>query len=103
MVSRFQRSMPVDLTQRASVASRSLRLRIPEQGRVERRQRQLALIAALGEHQGLRRAAIALGLTQPAATKLLREIENTLGARFSAKIDPALMLPTFQGMVLVKA
>ena len=44
------------------------------------RLRQLALVAALAERHSLRQAAAELAMTQPAATKLLRELESTLGA-----------------------
>ena len=38
--------------------------------------RQLALLVRLDEERNLARAATAAGLTQPAASKLLRQIEN---------------------------
>ena len=43
------------------------------------RMRQVALMLAIDEHQTLRAAASHLGLTQPAATKMLHELENALG------------------------
>lgn len=43
------------------------------------RMRQVALIVAIDEHRTLRAAAAALGLTQPAATKMLHELESALG------------------------
>jgi DNA-binding transcriptional LysR family regulator len=45
------------------------------------RTRQLLLVALVGREQQLGRAAEAMGLTQPAATRLLRQAEDTLGAR----------------------
>ena len=48
------------------------------QGRV--RGRHLALVVALDTHRSLRRAAAEIALTQPAATKLLRDLEDALGA-----------------------
>jgi DNA-binding transcriptional LysR family regulator len=43
------------------------------------RMRQVALILAVDELRTLRAAAAQLGLTQPAATKMLHELENALG------------------------
>ncbi|MEG0937764.1 MAG: LysR family transcriptional regulator [Comamonas sp.] len=43
------------------------------------RMRQVALMLAIEERQTLRAAAAVLGLTQPAATKMLHELENALG------------------------
>ena len=43
------------------------------------RMRQVALMLAIDEHQTLRAAATQLGLTQPAATKMLHELEDALG------------------------
>ena len=41
--------------------------------------RQLALIVALAERRSLRRAASDVAVTQPAATKLLRDLEDAVG------------------------
>jgi DNA-binding transcriptional LysR family regulator len=38
------------------------------------RMRQVALLLAIGEHGTLRAAATELGMTQPAATKMLHEL-----------------------------
>ena len=43
------------------------------------RMRQLALLLAVGERGTLREAANRLGMTQPAATKMIHELETTLG------------------------
>ncbi|MEG0053476.1 MAG: LysR family transcriptional regulator [Comamonas sp.] len=43
------------------------------------RMRQVALMLAIEERQTLRAAAAELGLTQPAATKMLHELEDALG------------------------
>lgn len=43
------------------------------------RMRQLALLLAVGEDGTLRQAAARLGMTQPAATKMVHELETTLG------------------------
>jgi len=44
------------------------------------RARHLALVVALDTHRSLRRAAAEIALTQPAATKLLHDLEDALGA-----------------------
>jgi DNA-binding transcriptional LysR family regulator len=43
------------------------------------RTRQLLLVAHLGREGHLGRAAVAMGISQPAATRLLQEMEDTLG------------------------
>jgi len=43
------------------------------------RMRQIALVLAIEERQTLRAAAAQLGLSQPAATKMLHELEDALG------------------------
>lgn len=43
------------------------------------RMRQVALLLAIGRHGTLRAAATELGMTQPAATKMLQELEGALG------------------------
>lgn len=45
------------------------------------RLRQVALLLAVRQHGTLRAAAAVLGMTQPAATKMLRELESALGSR----------------------
>ena len=42
--------------------------------------RQIALVVALETHRSLRKAADAIAITQPAATRLLRDLERALGA-----------------------
>src|SRR6187399_1606311 len=44
------------------------------------RARHLALVVALDTHRSLRKAAAEIALTQPAATKLLHDLEDALGA-----------------------
>ena len=41
--------------------------------------RQLALVVAIAEHRSLRRAAADIAVTQPAATRMLAELEDALG------------------------
>ncbi len=43
--------------------------------------RQMRVVDAIATHRSLQRAAAALGLTQPALTKTLQELEDMLGAR----------------------
>lgn len=45
------------------------------------RMRQVALMLAVGEHGTLRKASAELGMTQPAATKMIQELESALGQR----------------------
>ena len=50
------------------------------------RMRQVALILAIGEHGTLRKASSELGMTQPAATKMIQELESALGQRLFERI-----------------
>jgi DNA-binding transcriptional LysR family regulator len=56
--------------------------------------RQLALLVALAEHRSLRRAAAEIAVSQPAATKLLHDLEDVLGVplfdRHSWGMEPTL-------------
>lgn len=56
------------------------------------RMRQVALLLAVGEHHTLRAAAAQLGLTQPAATKMLQELEGALGHPLFDRIGRGLQL-----------
>lgn len=53
----------------------------PHSSRVENRlrMRQIALMLAIDEHRTLRAAAAALNMTQPAATRMLKELEEAFG------------------------
>ncbi len=70
------------------------------------RMRQVALILAIGEHGTLRKASAELGMTQPAATKMIQELESALGQRLfervgrGQKLSPAgeSVLRYFRGM-----
>ena len=70
------------------------------------RMRQVALILAIGEHGTLRRASSELGMTQPAATKMIQELELSLGQQLferegrGQKLTPAgrSVLAYFQGL-----
>jgi molybdate transport repressor ModE-like protein len=50
------------------------------------RMRQVALILAIGEHGTLRKASAELGMTQPAATKMIQELESALGQRLFERV-----------------
>ncbi|HEX4883409.1 MAG TPA: LysR family transcriptional regulator [Casimicrobiaceae bacterium] len=63
--------------------------------------RQLALLVALAERRSLRRAAADLAMTQPAATKLLRDVEDAFGHVLFVR-HPWGMEPTAYGETLVR-
>ena len=63
--------------------------------------RQLALVVALDERRSLRQAAADLAMTQPAATKLLRDLEDAVGHPLFAR-HPWGMSPTPYGTTLVR-
>ena len=58
------------------------------------RMRQIALILAIEDERTLRAAASQLGLTQPAATKMLHELEDALGQRLFDRVGRGLKLNT---------
>jgi DNA-binding transcriptional LysR family regulator len=58
--------------------------------------RQLALLAALGEHRNLHRAAQAVHLAQPSATKLVHDLEQLFGVPLFER-QPRGMTPTEMG------
>ncbi|MCL4762745.1 MAG: LysR family transcriptional regulator, partial [Burkholderiales bacterium] len=63
--------------------------------------RQLALIVALTERRSLRQAASDVAITQPAATKLLHELEEALGVPLFTRHTWG-MAPTLYGEALVR-
>lgn len=63
--------------------------------------RQLALVVALDERRSLRQAASALAMTQPAATKQLRDLEGAFGYRLFERHAWG-MAPTRYGATLVR-
>lgn len=65
------------------------------------RTRQLLLLEALGREHNLGRAAAALGMSQPAATKLLQQAEDALGVRLFTRLARG-MEPTPTGEVLIR-
>ena len=48
--------------------------------------RQVALVLAVGEHGTLRKASAQLGMSQPAATKMIQELEISLGQRLFERV-----------------
>ena len=62
--------------------------------------RQIALLNALGEFRNLRRAAAAMHTTQPAASLLLQQLEERLGAKLFERL-PRGMEPTLYGEVMI--
>jgi DNA-binding transcriptional LysR family regulator len=65
------------------------------------RTRQLLLVARLGHERHLGRAAAALGVSQPAATKLLQQMEAALDTRLFERHARG-MQPTAAGEVLIR-
>lgn len=63
--------------------------------------RQLALLVHLDEEGTLARAAAVAGLTQPAASKMLRQVENTLDVKLFER-NARGMAPTCYGEILVR-
>jgi DNA-binding transcriptional LysR family regulator len=65
------------------------------------RGRQLALVVALDEARSLHRAAHAIATTQPAATKMLREIEEMFGVPLYERL-PRGLEPTEYGQLVAQ-
>lgn len=65
------------------------------------RTRQLLLLEALGRERNLGRAAAALGMSQPAATRLLQQAEEAVGVPLFTRLARG-MEPTPSGEVLVR-
>ncbi|WP_225032839.1 LysR family transcriptional regulator [Paraburkholderia sp. XV] len=63
--------------------------------------RQLLLLVALDEEGNIHRAADALSMSQPAASKLLRELEEMLDAPLFERM-PRGMRPTLYGEVMIR-
>ena len=63
--------------------------------------RQIALVNALAEHRNLRKAAVSMHTTQPAASLLLQQLEERLGVPLFERL-PRGMEPTAFGEVLIR-
>jgi len=65
------------------------------------RPRQLLLLARLDAHRHLGRAAEAMNISQPAATKLLQQLEDSLGEKLFERLARG-MEPTPYGEILIR-
>jgi DNA-binding transcriptional LysR family regulator len=65
------------------------------------RPRQLLLLARLDTHRHLGRAAEAMNISQPAATKLLQQLEDSLGEKLFERLARG-MEPTPYGEILIR-
>ncbi len=63
--------------------------------------RQLALLVALAERRSLRQAAADIAVSQPAATKLLHDLEDALGVRLFERASWG-MEPTLFGETMIR-
>ncbi|HWP19087.1 MAG TPA: LysR substrate-binding domain-containing protein [Burkholderiaceae bacterium] len=63
--------------------------------------RQLLLLLALEEEGNIHRAAQVLNMTQPAASKLLKDLEDTLGVELFQRL-PRGMRPTWYGEAMIR-
>jgi DNA-binding transcriptional LysR family regulator len=86
------------MLQKVSIAAER---RVNPVARFHLKTRQLAFLIHLDEKRCMARAAEALGLSQPAASKLLRQVEETLGVQLFER-QPRGMSPTGYGEILVR-
>ena len=63
--------------------------------------RQLLLLIALDDHRNIHRAAAELNMTQPAASKQLKDLEDMLDARLFERL-PRGMEPTLYGETMIR-
>ena len=63
--------------------------------------RQLLLLLAMEEEGNIHRAAQALNMTQPAASKLLKDLEDALGVALFERL-PRGMRPTWYGETMIR-
>lgn len=63
--------------------------------------RQLLLLVALSEEGNIHRAAQVLNMTQPAASKLLKDLEDVLGVQLFERL-PRGMRPTWYGDTMIR-
>ena len=75
--------------------------RVKPVSRFHLKTRQLILLVHLDDERCLARAAEAAGLTQPAASKLLRQIESVLDVKLFER-HPRGMMPTCYGEILLR-
>lgn len=63
--------------------------------------RQLLLLVGLDEERNIHRTAEVLGMTQPAASKLLKDLEDMLGVSLFERL-PRGMKPTWYGEIMIR-
>lgn len=63
--------------------------------------RQLLLLVGLDEERNIHKTAEALGMTQPAASKLLKDLEDMLGVSLFERL-PRGMRPTWYGEIMIR-
>jgi DNA-binding transcriptional LysR family regulator len=63
--------------------------------------RQLLLLVALAEHGNIHKASQSLSMTQPAASKLLKDLEDALGVSLFDRL-PRGMRPTWYGETMIR-
>lgn len=63
--------------------------------------RQLLLVVALAEEGNIHRAALVLNMTQPAASKLLKDLEDVLEVSLFERL-PRGMRPTWYGEIMIR-
>ena len=81
---------------------RSIRRQVADPALLMRlKTRQLVLLAQLGSERNLGRAATAMGISQPAGTKLLQQLEDVLGVELFKRLARG-MEPTAAGEVLIR-
>ena len=69
--------------------------------RIRLKMRQLLLLISLDEQRNIHRAAEALDMTQPAASKQLKELEDQLAVRLFDRL-PHGMEPTLYGKTMIR-
>ena len=69
--------------------------------RVRLKPRQLLLLVTIDELGNIHRAAEELGMTQPAASKLLKELEGALEVSLFDRL-PRGMRPTWYGEIMIR-
>lgn len=63
--------------------------------------RQLLLLIAIDDERNIHKASVSLNMTQPAASKLLKDLEEVLGVELFER-HPRGMLPTVYGATLIR-
>ncbi|GAB3246919.1 LysR family transcriptional regulator [Chitinimonas naiadis] len=63
--------------------------------------RQLLLLVGLDEERNIHRTSEVLGMTQPAASKLLKDLEDMLGVQLFERL-PRGMKPTWYGEIMIR-